>query len=95
MGTPRQEFFRLLGLSLVYLPIAALLIWGIFSGLKSRTSRTTAILLSALIVGAGWSLLGVLGGDPDIVSLAYWWVDILICLLVGLFLVRRQPSRAV
>lgn len=95
MGTPRQEIIRFLELSVLYLPIAAVLIWGVFSALKSRTSRSKAILLSALIVGVGWTLLGVYGGDPDLKYLAYWWINILICLVAGLILVRRKPPPAV
>ena len=50
----RQEIFRFIGASVINIPLAALLMWGLLASMrKSKLSRVAKILVAYLIIALG------------------------------------------
>jgi lipopolysaccharide export system permease protein len=66
---------------------------GVPLGVKARRKDTSTGLIISLLIGGGYFIIGMLGGrSPEGVILANWAPNV-VCVLLGLYLLRRARFR--
>jgi lipopolysaccharide export LptBFGC system permease protein LptF len=71
----------------------ALAFIGIPLGIKARRKDTSTGLILSLLIGAAYFICGMMGGSTELGVLIAVWAPNVVCVILGLFLLRRARFR--